>query len=289
MAADYRVTKNDRAAVPLADGEVEFVSVETQLHVGAPFDEPAIERTLLLSFGREAGVCARVGAWVDSVTQTRARVGRCSVGGASELTAGGVAALLTAQLVVVFIDRELSVPIDDIARCLCDLKLDHGLRFVVVSDNARQRQILEAADGFVVDANGSTLDTALDALDMFHRALSSAHRLTCADADDVLCATGGAENPAVLMDALWRREPFEVVAVSANGLTALEHAERVLVVPKVRHLQAAELRELVGWIRQKSGNPDIDVIRAAPLDIAGLDRGPSWTGFARMVVRKRQS
>ena len=288
MAADYRRTRHDASTSRLADGEMEFAFLTTTFYVDG--DEQETQTTALFSFGRNGDLCREHGEWSDALTQTSERVGRCAAWKGAGLTVGIIEQLADAQLSIVSIESELSVPIEDIAALIRHMKAKRGLRVLVVGGDALQRQVLSDADGFVCGVGQTANEIAVGVLTTFHLAWSAAHRLTYVDLEDALSVAGSAEQPAVLIEAVWQREPFQVAALSAAAAYILHgtSVERVLIVPCARGLALAEVRELVAWVRGVTGNPSLDVAIAAPVDCAGGGCFPTTFGVLRLLVRHRE-
>ena len=288
MAVDYRRTPDDASALRLADGELAFVQLTTTFCMGG--DERATETTALVSFGRSGDLCRDHGEWNDALTQTRALVGRCAAWNGAGLAVESIKRFAQAQLLIVSIETELSVPIEDIAVLIRHTKAKRGLPVLVVGGDASQRQVLSDADGFVGGIGTTISEIAVAVLYTFHLALSAAHRLTCVDLEEALSAAGSAREPAVLVEAVWQREPLQKPALSAAAANILRGAsvERVLLVPSARGLVLAEVRELVAWVRGVTGKPSLDVVIAGPVDCAGGACVLSNFGVLRLVVRHRE-
>ena len=244
MAADYRWARHDTSTSRLADGELAFVQLTTTFCMGG--DERAMETTALVSFGRSGDLCRDHGEWSDALTQTGARVGRCAAWNGAGLAVENIECLADAQLIIVCIESAMSVPIEDIAALIRHRKAKRALPVVVVGGDASQRQVLSDADGFVGGIGRTVGETAVAVLTTFHLALSAAHRLTCVDLEDALSAAGSASEPAVLVETVWQREPFQVPALSAEAANMLRSApvERALIVPSACGLALADVGEL---------------------------------------------
>lgn len=273
----------------LGPGELELLVLTDSSGATVPTDDGQPLRTGLLGFGREGGLSGWARPWARGLRQAQLMVSRHCLGSTGAWRCDEILQLDDIPVILVWLDGELSVPMQAVCDVLDGLQA-RGHRIVVLGGyEDRRRAVAPWADGFLRGFDGTSGRTALAALWSLHFAMAEGSNDAAGSSwSQVVPALGTADLPAVLVPLVWRSRPFEV-RINPRARRVAGRAFQALLTP-FGPLAGAPARvelaqELSDWLREGPCRRDLRVAHTEAVDAwvpPGARRG---VGAAFLLLR----
>ena len=237
---DARNPAWDALRAPLADGEVDWMLLETTYWPCTPDDEICTAATLLVS----CHAAAPVGALLAPMPDERQGVA-CSRGRGPAATVSPWASRVV-DFAIVYARATGGLEAQAVDALAARMKAE-GVRHVfVVSPDVSLRRALTHVDAWVVGSARTDLLTAGVLADVLHNVVMAPAMLNCLDFYDLDPPIGTPDAPGVLAEALHRWGSDTIEFVEAADEAAFRGAGFVTLLPLPG---AARLQQITGLVR----------------------------------------
>lgn len=154
---------------------------------------------------------------------------------------------------------------------------------IFVGHDCSEWRSASGISGFVRGVSVTSPATAMSVF-LLLAALSAPHTATCLDHEDVLESLGVAEQPAVLVEAIWLRERQQLACTGSGDALLISQASVISC-----HLIAAHLRltEMSAWIKavRAATNSDCSIDYQVPLEALNTPYLHRGIGLTQMICR----
>ncbi len=272
---DQRDPASSARRAPLADGEVDWMLLETAYWPCTPGDQPSTAATLLVS----CHAAAPVGALLAPMPDVSRGI-RCCRGRGAAATASPWASRLV-EFAVVYARATGGLDVLAVDALLARMKVEGVRHVVVVSPDLALRRALRHADSWVVGSAQTDLLTAGVLADVLHNVVMAPAMWNCLDFHDLDPPIGTPDAPGVLAEALhhWGSDTIEFV--QAVDEAAFRSAGSVALLPLPGPPGLQQLVRLVRAVRARLSEGTAGFAYGSPR----ADFHASWQSTRVTLVR----